>query len=149
MKKILKLVSLVMALCLTINFTSVQGLQAATDGGRSLTVEIPELGLDHYHYQYIIYDSWDGGYCGGIRLRNDESFATITNWYIQFDLDNEITDIWNAEIISHVGNTYTIKYLGYNRNIQPASSTYIGFNANGTAEKITGNVIVYGEITSK
>ena len=54
---------------------------------------------------------WEGGYNANVKILNTSEQA-IENWYLCCDLDNEISNIWNAEINSHENGVYVIKNAG-------------------------------------
>jgi hypothetical protein len=73
--------------------------------------------------------NWGTGYRGYIKIANN-SASTIKPWTLEFDLAADITDIWDAQIISHVGNHYTIIADG-NASIKAHKSITFGFVAEG------------------
>lgn len=51
----------------------------------------------------------------------------IDNWYFTFDLSYSIENIWGAEVFETDGaGVYTIKYMGFNQDIQPGQSVNFG-----------------------
>ena len=52
-------------------------------------------------------DDWGSGFIGSVSLTNLQATA-MGGWRIEFDLANDITSIWNARIVSHVGTRYVI-----------------------------------------
>ncbi len=71
---------------------------------------------------------WGTGFTGNLTLTNSGSSA-INGWTLSFDFMGTITSIWNATIVSHVGNHYVIQDSGYNASIAAGQSVTIGFNA--------------------
>jgi cellulase/cellobiase CelA1 len=71
---------------------------------------------------------WGSGLTGGITITNTGSIP-INGWTLQFDIAPSITEIWNAQIVSHTGNHYVIRDAGYNATIAPGQSVSFGFNA--------------------
>ena len=49
--------------------------------------------------QFALADSWSSGFNGNVVVHNDGS--STTGWQIVIDMPNQITDIWNAKILSH------------------------------------------------
>lgn len=78
-----------------------------------------------YNVEFEIIDSWNGGYNAVIRITNMEE-VSIDNWTLSFDYDGEISNIWNAEIISHDDHKYIIKNVGWNQDITPKQTIEIG-----------------------
>ena len=55
----------------------------------------------------------------------------LNGWTISFDADFTITEIWNARIVGHNGNRYTIQNIpgSFNSTIAPNATGLFGFNA--------------------
>jgi hypothetical protein len=49
---------------------------------------------------------------------------------LEFDSNFDMTSIWNAEIVSRVGNRYTVKSLSWNGSL--ANGSTLKFGLNGT-----------------
>ena len=75
---------------------------------------------------FKILNDWNNGFQGEIAIENDSNVA-IEDWTLQFTVDFEIQQLWNAEIVSRDGNTYTVKYLTWNKDINVGSSVSFGF----------------------
>jgi aryl-phospho-beta-D-glucosidase BglC (GH1 family) len=73
---------------------------------------------------------WGTGFTGSVTLANTAA-AAMTGWTVTFNLANAITNIWNAQILSHTGTQYVIGNLSYNGTIASGSNTAFGFQANG------------------
>ncbi len=58
-------------------------------------------------------------------------------WTVEFDADFTITNIWNAQIVSHVGNHYVIKNMSYNGSVGAGKETAFGFQAKPGASGTT------------
>ncbi len=78
---------------------------------------------------FTIKDDWSssGGFTGEIAFINNGEY--LEEWTIEFDSPFKIKDIWNAEIVSHVGNHYVIKNGRWNKNVDPGEVTTFGFSA--------------------
>ena len=79
--------------------------------------------------------SRNGGFKGEIALINKGKESK--DWTLEFEADFEITKIWNAQIVSHVGNRYVIKSGRWNKNLSKGETTNFGFNARVDNRKIT------------
>jgi hypothetical protein len=79
-------------------------------------------------------NDWGTGFTGYITLTNTGN-TTIQGWTLEFDFSGNLTDIWDAQIVSHVGNHYVIQNAAWNGTIGPGQSISFGFNAdwNGAA----------------
>jgi hypothetical protein len=79
---------------------------------------------------YSTVESWNGGLQGEIAVTNDLS-QTLNPWRIEFDYDRSITDIWDAKLVSHVGNHYVIESASYNKTLPVGQTVTFGFVASG------------------
>ncbi len=87
---------------------------------------LQDVSKDIYDVQYAISSKWDTGYIMEITVKN-LSQKVIEDWVLNFDLYNEITNIWNGKIISHGNGNYIIQNCGYNSNISVGGSVSFGF----------------------
>lgn len=83
------------------------------DAAQELEPDVQEKG---YNVEYKLVSVWDKGYQAEVTITNCGE-KTIHNWMIEYDLPDEITNIWNAEIYSHETETYRVKNAGWNRDI--------------------------------
>ena len=88
---------------------------------------------DGYEVEFKVTNQWTGAFNGEFVLTNT-SDKPLENWTLKFDFQDEITNMWNAQIVTHEGNSYIIKNQGYNQDIAPGSSVNIGFQANWNDE---------------
>jgi len=72
---------------------------------------------------------WGAGLTANIVVTNNGATAS-SNWMIELDTTEQITNIWNATILSHVGSVYMIANESYNGAIGVGGSTLFGFQAN-------------------
>lgn len=80
---------------------------------------------------YSKVDDWGDGFQGEISITNNGD-SNLVNWDLEFDLSSEITNIWDAEIVSKDNGLYTIENAAWNREIAAGETTTIGFTANGS-----------------
>jgi len=93
---------------------------------------------------FNVSDNWGTGYVAGFKLTNHQSTG-ITPWTIEFDLDAEITNIWNAKIRSHVGKHYVIEAADWNLTIAGnGGSVEFGFQAAGSLGTGPRNLLFNG-----
>lgn len=83
--------------------------------------------IEGFDVAFEISDSWSCGYNAKIRVENKTN-DVIDNWKLAFEYDGEISNIWNAEILSHEGNVYTIKNVGWNQDIEPGQIIEFGIS---------------------
>jgi hypothetical protein len=103
-----------------------------TTGGLSATVAFADT------------NDWGSGFTGAITI-TDTGTTPINGWTLQFDFAGSITQIWNAQILSHVGSHYVIQNLSYNATIAPGQGVGFGFNATpGGGPKPPANYVING-----
>jgi chitinase len=91
---------------------------------------------------------WTDGSTNDITIQNTGTTA-IDGWTVTFDAPFQITDVWNAQIVSHVGTTYTIRNIPGFWNARIAGGTAVDFGFNtllnlGDGLKIS-NVMLNGK----
>jgi endoglucanase len=79
--------------------------------------------------QFRVADDWGSGFVADVMVMNS-SQGPLNDWKIELDVDREITNLWNARIISRSGSLYIIEPENYNRTI--ASNGSISFGFQGT-----------------
>lgn len=88
-----------------------------------------------YAVTYRIVNEWDAHAKIEAEIRN-QSGQDIVDWQLDFELGGEITDIWNAEVLSHAGNRYQLGNKDYNAVIPAGGSIKIGFVADYGREAV-------------
>lgn len=76
---------------------------------------------------FSVSDDWGTGFTGNISIKNNDT-AAVSGWKLEFDFAASIDSIWNANIISHVGNHYVLQDAGYNSVIAAGGTVSFGFN---------------------
>jgi len=71
---------------------------------------------------------WGSGFTGNLTITNT-GMTAISGWTLAFDFVGTISSIWDATIVSHVGNHYVIKDAGYNASIAAGQRRDDRFNA--------------------
>lgn len=77
--------------------------------------------------QYTTTQDYGTGFVGEIKITNGGTQA-INGWTLEFDFNRALNSIWDAQIVSHVGNHYAIKNVSYNTTIPAGGSVTFGFN---------------------
>lgn len=85
-------------------------------------------------FNYKVDEAWENYVKSTVKLTNT-SDKTISNWALKADFDGEITQIWNASIASHDGNSYIIKNSGWPQDITTGAAVEFGFIASYEGEK--------------
>ncbi|MEM8590115.1 MAG: cellulase family glycosylhydrolase [Pseudomonadota bacterium] len=82
----------------------------------------------------VLRSNWGSGIVVDLTLTAEQS---LNGWTIEFEYDGDIVNIWNARIVSQVGNRYVIESLGYNSALAAGASAGFGFQGRGSATEIT------------
>ena len=92
---------------------------------------------------YDVRSQWRTGFVADMSV----TAASATEvWRIEIELDAEITNIWNARIVSRDGNRYVIEGLSYNDTLAAGETASFGFQAKGSETEIDGDSVrVNGE----
>jgi aryl-phospho-beta-D-glucosidase BglC (GH1 family) len=77
--------------------------------------------------KYAVKDNWGSGFIGGMTVSGDGQ--ALKGWTIEFDATFAISNIWGAEIVSHVGNHYVIRNASWNADVPAGGSVDLGFQA--------------------
>ena len=77
--------------------------------------------------RYAVGNSWGSGFIGNMTV--DGGTAGVHGWTVEFDAGFAITNIWGAEIVSHVGTHYVLRNAPYNANVSSGGSVTFGFQA--------------------
>lgn len=86
-----------------------------------------------------IVNSWSGGFNGSVTLENDGT-SDVTAWQVRIETSNQITDIWNAVIVSHDASGYVIGNTSYNGTIAHDGAISFGFVATGMQDPSAVNI---------
>lgn len=78
--------------------------------------------------EFIVQDNWGSGFRADMVIHNDGD-RSISNWVLEFDAEFDISNIWNAKIVSHSNGHYTLQGLDWNANIAAGSTLTLGFTA--------------------
>ena len=96
---------------------------------------------------YHLDTSWTTGYQAAISLENHDA-AKLTGWVLEFDMSAQITSIWNAKVVSHSGNHYTIAGAAWDADLPGNGSVSFGFVASANSPATPTNYSVNGGSTS-
>ena len=79
--------------------------------------------------EFNVANEWNSGFTGGFSIKHSGS-SPLQNWTLEFDAPFQITNIWNAEIVSRTGSRYVIRPVGWTSTVASGGSVSFGFNAN-------------------
>lgn len=68
---------------------------------------------------------WGSGFGGKVDVPVE---SALSGWTLEFDFNGEITSIWNAKILSHIGSSYKIGPLDWNVSVPAGGNISFGFN---------------------
>ncbi len=93
---------------------------------------------------FKLINDWGTGFTADMTIQNNTTTA-VHGWTLEFDFDRDITGIWNAVIVSHVGTHYVIKNAAWNGDILPGQIIDFGFQgATGNVKNGPGNLLFNG-----
>lgn len=95
-----------------------------------LSAKMTDVAKDDYTFDYKIISDWTQGFNAEITLTNN-SDKEINDWTVEFDMDNDIKDIWNATIQEKNSTKYIIKSPDFSQNLAAKSSFTFGFTVMG------------------
>ena len=78
---------------------------------------------------------WGTGFQGKIFITNTTN-EPLNDWTLEFNLDNKITNLWNAKIASSSGGKYVIRKDPNKPSIAPGETIHFAFNGEGSFSKI-------------
>ncbi|GFM18767.1 hypothetical protein PO1_contig-033-21 [Mycobacterium sp. PO1] len=86
---------------------------------------------------YVVSDDWGSGFVAGVKVTAGSAFD---GWTVEFDTPAQISNIWNAEIVSHVGQHYVVRNASWNAKVAAGQSVEFGFQAapGGGSSAVTG-----------
>ncbi|WP_319428522.1 Calx-beta domain-containing protein [Mycobacterium sp. RTGN5] len=75
---------------------------------------------------YSVASDWGSGHTGSMTVTAGQA---LNGWTVEFDSPAQITNIWNAQITSHIGTHYVITNMAYNGTVAAGQSTTFGYQA--------------------
>lgn len=104
----------------------------------------PVVPVGSLSYTFKVNSDWGTGFTADVTLKNRQNMA-INGWTVEFDLAANIVAIWNAEIVSHVGNHYVVRAASWNTQIGAGADVTFGFQAAvSDANRALINVLLNG-----
>lgn len=106
----------------------------------SILGDIVDISLENVDVEYYVDSDWDNGFNGNITIYNKQD-KEIEDWILEFDFENEITSVWNANIVYHNNNHYIISCPDWNQTISVDEDVSFGFTVeNGNSEKMVTSI---------
>ncbi|MCC8429963.1 cellulose binding domain-containing protein [Reyranella aquatilis] len=113
---------------LTLNLSGASGATIADGSGTgTITNDDGTAPTGGAAVDYKVSDNWGAGFIGNMQVAAGET--ALKGWTVGFDAAFAITNIWNAQIVSHIGNHYVIKNMSYNGTVGANQETSFGFQA--------------------
>lgn len=97
------------------------------------TVVDNDASVDGVQVTFNARSDWGAGFVADMAIVNNGASA-INGWTLEFDLDRDITNIWNAVIVNRTGSHYTIRNAPWNPNVPSHGRVEFGYQG------ATGNV---------
>ena len=88
-----------------------------------------------YEVDFAITNNWGSGYQGEGKITNNDT-SPLNGWTIEFEFSGNITQIWDAEIVSQNGDTYVIRNAVYNGTISAGQEISFGFLGDGSISNV-------------
>lgn len=102
---------------------------------KPIRTQRPRLGLTPLEERAIpadasfaVVNSWTSGQQGDVRITNATGPA-VNGWQIAFDYSGDISQFWNAKLVSHVGTRYTFSDIGWNAAVPIGGQQSFGFTS--------------------
>ena len=76
---------------------------------------------------YAVDSNWGSGFTGAMTVTAGS--GGLNGWTVAFDASATITSIWNAQIVSHVGNHYVVSNAAWNGQVAGGQAVSFGFQA--------------------
>ena len=77
---------------------------------------------------FSIQSDWGSGFTAEAKITNLANHP-INSWELEFEMEQEVSSFWNAELIRREGNRYTVRHVGWNQSIPAGDSVVFGFSA--------------------
>ncbi len=109
-----------------INFGDGKGI--GNPGNGIGDINIPGIKDIRAEVDFSIQNDWNSGFTGEAEITNLADHP-INSWELEFEIEQEISSFWNAELIKREGNHYTVRHAGWNQSIPVGGSVKFGFSA--------------------
>jgi GH18 family chitinase len=129
----------------TINGEPIDGVAPpADDPPTDNTGDEPTQPLERLSAILTVVSDWGTGFTGDVKVSNAGD-TPLEGWTVTFDFAGEIGSLWNGEIVSRNGSTYTVRGASWNSTVPAEGSVNFGFNATpGGEAAVFENIVVSG-----
>jgi hypothetical protein len=80
-----------------------------------------------------------------VTIRNTGATA-LNGWTLAFDFTGDIYQSWGFEVVSRVGNRYTIRGKDWGASVAPGQSLTVGFSATwGNPHTVPSGYVLNGQ----
>ncbi|MCK6556738.1 cellulose binding domain-containing protein [Candidatus Binatia bacterium] len=90
---------------------------------------------------YKVTADWGSGFQAQVTVRNSQA-TSLTDWVVEFDQPVTMTSLWDARLVSRVGNRYTIRGATWNPHIPAGGQVSFGFVATPGGAPAPANIVV-------
>ena len=107
-------------------------------------VDQPTQPLERLSATLTVVSDWGTGFTGDVNVSNLGD-TPLESWTVSFDFAGEIGSLWNGEVVSRDGSTYTVRGVSWNSTVPAGGSVNFGFNATpGGEAAVFDNIVVSG-----
>ena len=103
---------------------------------KALKKQYVKADASKYSVDYKVISDWGSGANAEIAVTN-KSDAHMAEWKLTFAYAGEITNIWNAKILSHENGVYVIAGNDYNQNLNAGATVTAGFSIGSGSKDLT------------
>ncbi len=94
---------------------------------------------------FALTQDWGSGFQATITLANAQP-SPVADWTLSFSYSASISSIWDATIVSHVGNQYVVRGAGWDNTIPGSGSVSFGFvGSPGNTAATPTNYVLNGQ----
>src|SRR5947207_16026099 len=76
---------------------------------------------------YAVASNWGSGFTANMTVAAGSQ--ALHGWTVEFDATFDISNIWGAQIVSHVGNHYVLRNTDWNADVAAGGALSFGFQA--------------------
>lgn len=148
-KNVKKAIAILIAviMCLSVTEAGIYAKAVVGDdvqGGWDGVTTVNEYFGENFKVTFVLSSYWNGGYNANVKIENIGS-SIIENWYMKFTLNNNLTNIWNAEEVSNEKGKYVVKNAGWNADIPVGECVEFGLSVNENFNGFPSDYKLLGE----